>query len=91
MTEIQARRTVRKIVPFNFKTFPANFYRLSLPNREVKRDVVVTRRDETGHAIRKWRLLTVIALQYTGPPLPQKGCEVVIEERVLSCERFQVE
>lgn len=58
---------------------------------KAKRDVVITLKDETGTAVRKWKLQGVVPLKYTGPTLAGKGAEVAMEELVLSSEGIEIE
>lgn len=53
----------------------------------AKREVVITMRDEGGHAVESWKLHQVVPLKYTGPTLAAKGGgDVAMEELVLSIE-----
>ena len=58
---------------------------------KAKRDVVITLKDETGAAVRKWKLQSVIPLKYTGPTLAGKGGDMAMEELVLSAEGMDIE
>ncbi len=58
---------------------------------KAKRDVTITLKDETGAAVRKWNLQSVIPLKYTGPTLAGKGGDVAMEELVLSSEGMTIE
>jgi len=57
----------------------------------AKRDVVITLNDEAGAVVRKWKLMGVIPLKYTGPTLAGKGGDVAMEELVLSAEGIDFE
>ncbi len=58
---------------------------------KAKRDVVITLKDETGAAVRKWKLQSVLPLKYTGPTLAGKGGDMAMEELVLSAEGMDIE
>ncbi len=54
---------------------------------EMKRDVTITLRDESGKTQQTWTLKGVIPMKYTAPTLAAKGGgEVAMEELVLSVE-----
>jgi phage tail-like protein len=58
----------------------------------VKREVIITLRDEANNAVQKYRLRGVVPLKYTGPTLSAKGAgDVAMEEIVLSVEGFEIE